>query len=141
MDLILALTATSQAIDIVKKIRDVDKGLEKAELKARMAEIYEKLADVKMSLTDARVEISTLEATIETLKEGIRFRQELVEIDGFKYAKDEDGNPTGAPFCPACDARGGTLVRIHFPPTIHDRACPLCKFKYGSSVKRLGKPG
>jgi hypothetical protein len=140
MDILLALTATSQAIDIVNKIRSVDKSLEKAELKANMAELYEKLADVKMALTDAKVEISTLESTIETLKEGIRFKQELVEVDGFKYAKDEKGEATGIPFCPACEATKGIFVRITFPPFINERCCPVCRFVFGRAAKRLGAP-
>ena len=50
MDVMAGLAALGQAINITKFIRETEKELSGAELKAKMAESYEKLGDAKMSL-------------------------------------------------------------------------------------------
>lgn len=77
MDIMLALTAATQAMGLVKGLQEIDRGYSQGEIKATMAELYGKLADVKIALADARElmrekddEIRQLEARIAVLTSG-----------------------------------------------------------------------
>ena len=54
MDIISGLGAASQAIGIVKAIREVDKAMDAATLKVRINELLDALVDTKNALLDAK---------------------------------------------------------------------------------------
>lgn len=137
LDFMLALSAVGQAVSIVKGVRDIDKDLSQAELKAAMAEIYDKLSDLKMALTDAREEIREKDDTIKTLKASRHRLDALIEIQGFHYDVVE-GKPLGFPYCPRCIAREGYFHKIYAPNHLHGpRLCPECKTDYGDAARHF----
>lgn len=71
MDISAGLTLIGQALGIVKGLREIEKGLDAAGLKAQMADLYSTLADVKMALTDARETIFERDKTIKELQDKI----------------------------------------------------------------------
>lgn len=71
MDIAAALGALSQATNIVKALRSIDKSYDLATAKAQMAEVYGALADVKIALSDAREEIHSRDQRIRELEEQI----------------------------------------------------------------------
>lgn len=129
MDIAAAITTASATIELVKGLRELDRSLEKSELKIQMADLYEKLFEVKMALIDAREEISEKDRAISTLQEKLKSKDLLVEKNGFHYKAKEDGSPVGLPFCPACLASDGT--QIHPAKLLRDSyQCPRCKALY-----------
>ena len=54
MDIVTALSAISQAVTIAKTVREIDKGFDQAEYKAKIADILGLLADTKLALIDAK---------------------------------------------------------------------------------------
>ncbi|MGY2906561.1 hypothetical protein [Bradyrhizobium sp. URHC0002] len=71
MDIAAALSLLGQATNIVKNLREVEKGFDVAALKAQMAELYGTLADVKIALSDARETIHDRDKKIKELEEKI----------------------------------------------------------------------
>lgn len=68
MDIAAGLTLLGQATNIVKGLREIDKGFDLAALKARMADLYGTLADVKIALSDARETIHDRDGDADELK-------------------------------------------------------------------------
>ncbi|MQV46514.1 hypothetical protein [Sinorhizobium medicae] len=131
VDIAAGLSIAAQAIGIVKDLREVDKGLDTGEYKARMAELYSALADVKMALADAQAEIRSKDALIEELKGNFQKNVDLVEHHGFKYEKFEDGSPKGIPFCPRCEQNFGRYYRLARAEGARGAMkCPECKSDY-----------
>jgi hypothetical protein len=131
VDIAAGLSIAAQAIGIVKDLREVDKGLDTGEYKARMAELYSALADVKMALADAQEEIKAKDDLIEELRGNFQTRANLVEYHGFKYEKFDDGSPKGIPFCPRCEQNLGRYYRLARADGARgDMKCPECKSDY-----------
>ncbi|AMS42242.1 hypothetical protein [Aminobacter aminovorans] len=112
MDWAVAISAAAQAIGIVKDLREIDKGFDHGELKARMADLYINLADVRMALVDAQEEARAKDADIAKLKVNFQFRATLVEERGFKYERLENGEAKGLPFCPRCEQNKAMFYRL-----------------------------
>ena len=70
MDILTSLTAVSQALNIAKEIKEIDRSIDDAEFKLKIAELMSALADAKVSLSDAHREIGQLREEIIKLKEG-----------------------------------------------------------------------
>jgi len=70
MDLITGLSAVSQALGLVKDLREIDRGVDEASFKLKLAEIGSALADAKIALADAKERIAGLESELDTLKNG-----------------------------------------------------------------------
>ncbi|MBP0111063.1 hypothetical protein [Bradyrhizobium vignae] len=71
MDISAGLALLGQATNIVKNLRDIEKGFDVAALKVQMADLYGTLADVKIALSDARETIHERDKTIKELEEKI----------------------------------------------------------------------
>jgi hypothetical protein len=71
LDIAAGLTLLGQATNIVKGLREIDKGFDLAALKARMADLYGTLADVKIALSDARETIHDRDRKIKQLEQKI----------------------------------------------------------------------
>jgi len=68
MDLISGLTAASQAIQIVKDLRSIDRSVDEATFKLRLSELTVALADTKIALSEARVSLAEKEAELVELR-------------------------------------------------------------------------
>ncbi|MGR9078126.1 hypothetical protein [Rhizobium leguminosarum] len=131
VDIAGALAILGQAIGIAKDLREIDRGLDAGEFKARMADLYGSLADVKMALADAQEELKAKDKAISELRGNFEKRAEMVERNGFKYEKAADGEPQGLPFCPRCEQNLGRFYRL--AQTNGPRGtvkCPECKSDY-----------
>ena len=127
MDIIGALTVTKSSIDILKSLRDIDRGVDEAEFKLKISEVISDLADARIALAETKEALASKDRDIS------RLTSEL------KAARSGD-------VCPIC--RNGELevksVRPHpvFGPTgaqEHHLSCnnPEC----GHQEDRLYRPG
>lgn len=96
MEVLTGLTAASQAIGIIKQLRDLDKALDEAIFKSKLLELQEAVFDAKSALLDAKQNI-------------LEKDERIAELEGsLKSAESGDK-------CPVC--RNGTLqvkaVRPH----------------------------
>lgn len=130
MDITAAMTIAGQAIGLVKDLREIDKGLDSAEYKAKMAELYSALADVKMALSDAQMALREKDQEINELRAKFELRTKLVEVDGFRYETHENGKPKGVPFCPRCEQNYSRLYRLTRFKGLVVYICPECKSEY-----------
>lgn len=131
MDWAGALSAVATAVGIAKDLREVDKGLDQAEMKARLADVIGNLADVKIALTDARQEARDKDEEIARLKSAFVFKSTLVEKEGFKFETFPDGEPKGEPFCPRCEQNFGRFYRLNWA-SAYKYDCPECKAGYSN---------
>jgi hypothetical protein len=95
MDVMAGLAAVSNALDIARTLRTIDKTYDLATVKAQMADIYMALGDAKIALSDARDGIATRDQQIKDLQR-----------------KLEDATTGDA--CPLCD--GGRMKVIASVP-------------------------
>ncbi|NEJ20085.1 hypothetical protein GR247_07865 [Rhizobium leguminosarum] len=131
VDITATLAVLGQAIGIAKDLREIDKGLDAGEFKAKMAELYASLADVKMALADAQEELRAKDKDIAELRGNFEKRAELVEREGYKYEKGTNGEPQGYPFCPRCEQNLGRFYRLaQMAGARGDCKCPECKSEY-----------
>ncbi|WP_075289890.1 hypothetical protein [Pararhizobium arenae] len=133
VDIVAGMGMLAQAIGIAKDIREIDRGLDQGEIKAKMADLYSALADAKMAFADAQGEMKAREEEIARLQEAFKFRSTLAEYHGFKYEAFEDGSPRGRPFCPRCEENHGRFYRLtRFGKGMLNMMCPECKTEYAN---------
>jgi hypothetical protein len=128
VDIMTALATASQAMKLAQDLRGIDKAVNEADFKLKIADLTVALSDIKMALSDAKEELTSRQSEIDSLKKQFARIQETVEVDGFKYAKGEDGKPTGRAYCPVCEQKAGHL--FHIAQVLHTQTCPNCKAHY-----------
>lgn len=114
MDLAAGLAGLNAALDTLKGLRALEKAYDQAVLKAQIVDLMGHVSDAKMALLDAKEAIQARETEIDALKAKLKKQSETVEFDGYTYAANADGKPTGAPFCGACIAADGTQIRFNY---------------------------
>jgi hypothetical protein len=128
VDIMTALATAGQAIKLANDLRGIDKAMDAAEFKLKIADLSLALSDIKMALADAKEELSSKQSEIEALKKKFARIEDTVEYNGYKYSKDAEGQPTGAPFCPVCEQKSGLMVHIVDFRSVEN--CPNCNGKY-----------
>lgn len=103
VDIISALATASQAIKLANDLRGIDNAINAAEFKLKIADLTVALSDIKLALADAREELSSQQSEIDSLKKKFARIEETVEFEGYRYSRDFQGKPTGAPYCPVCE--------------------------------------
>jgi len=83
MTIIEGITAATQAIGLLKELRDIDRSVDEAAYRLKMADISSALADAKNALSDANLVLT----------------EKKVEIANLKSALDE---ATSGEICPKC---------------------------------------
>ena len=68
MDLITGLSAASQAVSLLKQLRDLDRALDEAAFKAKLIELQEMVLDARTSLLEAKEALLTKEERIRELE-------------------------------------------------------------------------
>ena len=68
MDLISGISAATQAVQLVKELRSIDRSVDEASFKLKLAELMEALANTKIALSEARELLSEKDAEIRELK-------------------------------------------------------------------------
>jgi hypothetical protein len=129
MDLMLAFTAATKSIELLRAMKDLDKQYSQAELKAKAAEPLSNLADVKVALIDARDQIAEKDCQVET---AFQLRQ---ETDNFSFDKDERVALLICLIVTAAEQIDGVMIKVHQGGG-RDMVCPQCKRTYGSMEYR-----
>jgi hypothetical protein len=131
MDIIGALGLATKSLELAKAIKDIDKKLGEAELKAKAAELLSNLADVKVALVETRDELEQKDREIARLKAAFQLKAEGVRRTNFLYDKAPDGQPKGQPYCPRCEQIDGVMIKLTYDEGMRGNAiCPHCKSKY-----------
>jgi hypothetical protein len=131
MDVMVGISAVSQALNVAKQLKEFEKQFNSAEFKLKIAELYSSLADAKMSLADAKETIDAKTAEIAKLKLNFQRRSDDVRVRDFLYEKAESGHPTGWPFCPRCDEIDGVRIKLAQNDGMRGNVvCPECKAKF-----------
>lgn len=136
MDIMTGLSAAAQALDITRKLRDLEKDFDRAEFKMQIADLYTALSDARMALADAKEELAKKEAEIRSLKEAKTDKMRTVAHRGYNFGIDGHGKSIGRPFCPVCEKTKGIQIQITKGTGRHD-ICPSCKAAYSDHPWRL----
>jgi hypothetical protein len=95
MDIVGGLSALSQAVTLLRDLRDIDREVDEAAFKLKVAEIQNGLADAKIALADAKVALSS---------ESDKNLQLLRELDELRNGD----------YCPKCRTGRMRLVNTEF---------------------------
>lgn len=129
MDIASGLTAATHALSIAKSIKDAEKALDAATLKARLAELISELADVKIAQVALMEKVHDLQSENERLRNiGPEFDQ-LGEENGYFYRKEGNGL-IGWPACPSCFSIEKKVTYLVQNGNIEDAKCPHCKTEF-----------
>lgn len=127
MDIATGLTAATEAINIAKSLRNLEKSFDAVAHKARIVELMDALVDAKTALTEAKAIIDERDRQIASLRAAFDERAALVIGDGdYKFKTDESGNKVGYPVCPKCEAASGKIVQLKQDGHHHNGKCPVC---------------
>jgi len=143
MDIMAGIVAATQAIDIAKALRSVERTYDAVSLKAEISDLMDKLLDAKAALQDARQELGEKESRIAALIAANHARAECVTVRGMRFrpSSARPGEPQGSPYCIRCDEIDGLLV------TTVDRVqgggvvCPECDKIYAHAPMYLWDQG
>lgn len=126
-----AISSCKVALDIIKGLNEIEKSLDKAELRGKLADAYHALADVRLAHADLRDQLTTQSGRIRELEKALDSQGEVVRhLDGM-YTKDATGKPAGSPFCMHCWGQAHRLVPLVYPNTGGgNRRCTACKQEY-----------
>ena len=134
MDLMMGLSAISQSLEIVKRLRELEKANHNADLKMALADLSMALADAKLGLASAKEQIAEkseqlLEANnaLSALKDSHKLRVTSVYYRGFSFGIDHDGHYFAHPFCPKCEQEQGSQY-VLTPISGMAYRCPSCDF-------------
>src|ERR1700722_14711551 len=131
MDFMTIIATTSKSLELVKALKDIDKQIGEAELKAKAAEPFSNLADVKIALVEAKEEAAAKDAEIAKLKNAFQLRSDCVRHNSFLYDKSAEGKPLGQPYCTRCEQIDGVMIKLTYDTGERGNAiCPECKAKY-----------
>jgi predicted Zn-ribbon and HTH transcriptional regulator len=71
------------------------------------------------------------DSEIKSLKASMEFKEQLVERGGYKFRKNDEGQPIGNAFCPVCEQKDRKFYQL----TMLNKAgrpygCPSCKAEF-----------
>ena len=107
MDIITGIAAASQALDAVKKLRDLEKNFDAAVFRMEIANLMIALSDAQIALVEAKQTIQDRDAEIRRLTEVQSGKMPVVKHMGYSFGIDPNGRPIGLPFCRTCEQRTG----------------------------------
>jgi Zinc-finger len=112
MDIMGALSAVKQTIDITKELRNIDEKIDAATWKLKLNDIIEKLIDTKDALVEARDIQNQLRAEIDRLNKKLEQRGKLRDENGLLFDTDDAGESLGEPYCNQCFVKEEKLYRM-----------------------------
>ena len=136
MDIAAGLAATSHAITIAKSIKDAEKALDAATLKAKLADIISELADVKISQSDLIQRVKELEEENDRLRKADIGISELKEENGYLFRQEGNGL-IGWPACPSCVSKEKKIVFLVQNGKFDHAKCPSCKSEFAPVISYL----
>lgn len=135
MDIMTGISAVSTALDIAKKLKELEKQYNDAEFKLQIAELLMALADAKAALAEARNSLIEKDDEIRALKDAKAAKIRTVQYRGYNFGIDAAGNSIGRPFCPVCEKKGIQIQLIRATST--KDMCPSCKAPFGGHPYKL----
>ncbi|NTG00169.1 hypothetical protein G6L30_08550 [Agrobacterium rhizogenes] len=136
MDIIGSIAVASQALDIVKKLRELDLDLKQAEIKLQLADLYGKLADVKIALSDAKTELQEKDQEIQRLTQKVASKRKTVSIGAYHFGIDDNGQPFSKAYCPNCEQTKS--LQIPLTRSLANRnSCASCKSSFDPGETNL----
>lgn len=129
MDIASGLAAASQALQIARGLRELDKAYDQVTLKGQIIDLMDKLQDVRGALQDAREALTERDALIAQLRSAKNKKEAAIEKNGYLYREDplNPGEPTGYPYCRRCDEVDGRMVLCTESEKGRYAVCPQCK--------------
>ena len=131
------LTSLKAATDIAKLLRESDLSLERAELKLRLADLVDSLAEAKLQISDIREALADRDQRIKELEEAFRDKDSVKRYGDAYYAVDENGAPSGQPYCLGCWDVHHRKARLVYKAK--DRSVKLCS-ACGAEVRTRRAP-
>ena len=129
MDIVTGISAASEALKIVKTLKDVENSLDNAEFKLRVVGLIDHLLEAKEALQDAKERERKLSKQIYDLKEQLRDQQRHEDDQGMLFELDADGDRSGEPFCNKCYVDSNKQKKFRLIRKAGDRPyyqCPKC---------------
>ncbi len=127
-EITFALNSLKTALDVGSFLLKADSALDKALLKVELEKMIDALVDAKQTVRDLDDRLYEKNKLIEELTEKLKNRNKTVGYLNARYYIGENGEPTGAPFCPTCWAARKELM-------------PLVAWKAGDSTHKCGSCG
>lgn len=115
MDVIGAISTVSASIDLIKKLNDVDRQMDEADLKMIIVELKGSLFEAKSVMLEIKQALDEKDHEILRLKKALEKQNELIEFNGFHYRKNLEGKPKGRPMCPICLSKDGLQIMLAQP--------------------------
>jgi hypothetical protein len=121
------LTAISTSMQLVSRLREINKNVENAEFSNALADLSLELAKLKLELAGVLEENNKLKAQLAA------HSPPVLQFKGYAYYEsDGDG-----PFCPGCyDGSAKTIRLTSLPAEVQDlgqHMCPVCQAVYGGA--------
>ena len=124
------LSSVKTATEIAKIIKNADLTLEKAEMKLKIADLISALADAKIATTEVQNIIDDKERQIKKLEDALELKSKLLRHEDAYYVINNNGNPSGDPYCSHCWEVEKKPVHLYFVP--HYAICSHCQTKYSA---------
>lgn len=126
-----AVASIKSAIEIAKALATAGKEVELATVKLQAAELMTKLAEVQVALLSANGAVDERDSEITRLAEALEMKSKVVKAGDAYYDLDDNGQPTGAPYCMRCWEADHRLLHITLAARVHDDVlCPHCRTAY-----------
>lgn len=122
------VSAVSNSLSLVQRLREISKNLEEAEFKNLLADLSIELADVKLEASALKEELAAIQEENRILKQTTPSDDE--KPIGVKWGcyqfKDDDGL-----YCTGCWDSKRKKIRTNRATSTH-RLCPVCRAPIGS---------
>lgn len=114
------ITGVTTALNIAKKLREVNEKTKDAEIANLIADLMMQLAEIKSQSADLKIENSDLKEKIRQL-ENVESEKMILKDDAY-YTEDGDG-----PFCTKCYEADSKKIRLKKSFTsLTGLQCPTC---------------
>ena len=101
-EITFALNSLKTALDVGSFLLKADSALDKAMLKIELEKMIDALIDTKHTVRDLDDRLYEQDKVIKDLEEKLRNTKTTVGFLNARYYIGDNGEPTGAPFCPTC---------------------------------------
>jgi len=126
------LSSIKTATNIVKTFKGLDSNIALAEIKLNVAELMTALEEAQIALIELQDTIKEKDDEIAHLRDAFSQKEDVIKHNDAYYKKDEDGKPTGEPYCLYCWDNEQRL-RYLVQTGRHTKHCTACKNEYASS--------
>jgi hypothetical protein len=125
------LGSLKHATDLAKFLKAADASVAQAELKFKTAELIEALTEAKMSAAELQEVLRKRDEEISRLTKALALKAEVVKDGDAYFRKDDQGEPSGEPFCVHCWEIKSVLAHlVRDAQSSRQLHCPNCGKNY-----------